>query len=747
MTTQLRPAQGQILQYESGTMGIAAVPGSGKTWTLSRLAVSLIQNGRLHDGQEVLIVTLVHSAVDNFRKRIAEFLEQAGLLPGLGYRVRTLHSLAHEIVSQVPGSIGLASDFSVVDERIADSILGGAFAASYPRAQRELEAYLIEDINDFRRQRILQDDLPGLLRNAIRNAVSHLKNRRISPAELRDKVKADSPVLARLAADVYERYQHGLDTRGALDFEDLITSAIRVLEADDTLVEGLRTRWPFILEDEAQDSSALQESILRKLIGAKGNWVRVGDPNQAIYETFTTAHPRYLRLFLEEAKAQRHLPNSGRSGLPIIQLANELIRWVREEHPVEGQRNALSMPYIEPTPTGDPQPNPPSQECQVLFSFAGDTPEQELDQVLASIQQWLPHNGDSTVVILVPTNSQGAHVIQMLQERGIPFCDALLRLTTSTREAAGALSLILQHLAHPESARTLIVAYRVWFHRVLREADSEDGQSRLESHLQLLKHCTLPEKFIWPSAGEDPLGFLPAGSLNADLKSCLDRFRAQVQHWHSLVMLPIAELLTAIAQDLFREPDKLAMTQLFGEILRERSEYHLGSRRRLADLDDLRSELVVIARDRRQLRSIEADKSGFDPDAHTGEVVVATVHGAKGLEWDRVYLLSISDYDFPSGAPGEPFRSERWYIRDNLSLEAEILAQLDVISDQMDYREGAATGEARSDYASERLRLLYVGLTRARRELVVSGNVGLKGKNQPALSFIALQKYLNGQNA
>ena len=97
-------------------MGIAAVPGSGKTWTLSQVAVSLIAGGALQGKQEVLIVTLVNSAVDNFRQRIAGFLSERGLLPGLGYRVRTLHSLAHEIVSQSPSLVGLDSGFTVVDE-------------------------------------------------------------------------------------------------------------------------------------------------------------------------------------------------------------------------------------------------------------------------------------------------------------------------------------------------------------------------------------------------------------------------------------------------------------------------------------------------------------------------------------------------------------------------------------------------------------------------------------------------------
>ena len=741
--SQLRPQQEEILTYRSGTMGVAAVPGSGKTWTLSRVAVSLIAGGALQSKQEVLIVTLVNSAVDNFRTRIAKFLTEEGLLPGLGYRVRTLHSLAHEIVSQSASLVGLATDFSVVDERIAESILKTAFRASYPRHREALLPFLIEDMSDSKRQQVVEDNLPAILEQVMRKAISHLKSRQCSPRDIRQGLSSDCPVLANLAADMYERYEHALATRGSLDFDDLISSAIRALDADQTLIESLRQKWPYILEDEAQDSSSLQEKILRRLSGAKGNWVRVGDPNQAIYETFTTANPKYLRAFLEEADAKHDLPNSGRSGLPLIGLANELIRWSRCEHPVEEVRSALSPPFIQPTPPGDPQQNPSEEECRMAFEFRDDTPEHELERVVASISAWLPRNRDATVAILAPTNARGAQVVKRLNDARIPFSDALLRITTSTREAAGALSLVLRHLAHPDAQKTLTSVYKVWYHRVLKETETEEGQERLETHMIELGRYKRSEEFLWPLPGANGLDLgTGVGGLLESTSGYFERFREQLRRWHSVVMLPIGELLTAIAQDLFEEPEKLAMTQLFGEILHDRSQYHLGAERRLATLDELVTELIVIARDQRRLRSIEADCTGFDPEAHKGEVVVATMHGAKGLEWDRVYLLSVNDYDFPAGRPTDNFRAERWFVRDHLSLEAETLAQLDAVIDCVPYSEGTATQEARFDYARERLRLLYVGITRARRELMVTGNVGPRGKNEPAAPFTALHSYL-----
>jgi len=67
-----RPAQQAILAYTGGRMGVSAVPGSGKTWTLSMLAAQIIASGALADDQEVLVVTLVNSAVDNFYQRVSD---------------------------------------------------------------------------------------------------------------------------------------------------------------------------------------------------------------------------------------------------------------------------------------------------------------------------------------------------------------------------------------------------------------------------------------------------------------------------------------------------------------------------------------------------------------------------------------------------------------------------------------------------------------------------------------------------
>ena len=160
-------------------------------------------------------------------------------------------------------------------------------------------------------------------------------------------------------------------------------------------------------------------------------------------------------------------------------------------------------------------------------------------------------------------------------------------------------------------------------------------------------------------------------------------------------------------------------------------------------LPELSEELKVIASNERRFLGLGGDDSGFDPTQHKGKVVVATVHKAKGMEWDRVYLMSVNSYNFPSAQPGDQFISERWFVRSRLNLEAEALAQLGVLDDETgaDVPEGVATAEARLEYVSERLRLLYVGITRAKKELIVTWNSGRDGQQTAALPLTALQEW------
>jgi len=744
-----RASQQAVLAYRGGRMGVAAVPGSGKTFTLSALAAQIVTSEALRADQEVLIVTLVNSAVDHFGRQVGRFVREAGLLPNIGYRVRTLHGLCSDIVRERPSLIGLAEGFQIVDEREAADILQDAVDAWLRAHPSAAEAYLSDALTSAQRERILTDQWPRLVIDVADAFIRMAKDRRLSVDDIRrglDRFGAPLP-LAELGWQIYASYQRGLNNRGAVDFQDLIRLALTALELDEAYLQRLRYRWPFILEDEAQDSSLLQELILRKLAGPDGNWVRVGDPNQAIYETFTTARPELLRAFIKEQGVQcRELPDSGRSAEPIIALANRLIEWSLESHPVEEvrQRQPLQPPYIRPVPADDPQPNPPADQARLVLHDQALSSQAEINQVVSSLANWLPANPDQTAAVLVTTNKRGFDVIDALKKLDPPLeYVELLRSTTSTREAAGAIANVLQYLAHPRLPDRLARIYTVWRRDL---GGDETGAKFVTAVREALRQCERVEEYIWPQLGRDWLDQDPVALTLIEAHSAardeLLTFRELVRRWQAAVVLPIDQLILIIAQDLFANAADLAIAHNIALVLRGYEMNHSDWR-----LPRFTDELAAIAKNERRFLGLDDDARSFDPQAHRGKVTVATVHSAKGLEWDRVYLMAANNYDYPSAVQGDSFMGETWFVRDRLNLQAEILAQLDAAIDPLrfDYHEGEATQTARFDYAAERLRLFYVGITRARRELIITWNTGRNGTLQPALPFVALKTFLEQQ--
>ena len=736
-----RPAQKRILAYRGGRMGVSAVPGAGKTHILAVLAARLVTSSIAED-QEVLVVTLVNSAVDNIKQRIARLVGQRGLLANVGYRVRTLHGLAHDIVRERPELVGLADDFKIVDEREAEQMRDEAVEVWLSGHPDAADLFISGEVTGNQREWVARERWPEVVRELAGTFIRRAKDLRLTPQELLDRLgtyPGPPLTLAQMCAEVYDEYQSALYRRGGVDFDDLIRLALVALEADEELLARLRHRWPFILEDEAQDSSYLQEAILRLLAGPEGNWVRVGDPNQAINTTFTTADPRYLRNFLHEPGVTAlPLQNSGRSQQCIIDLANYLVEWTMHRHPEERVRDALSAPpYIEPTPPDDPQPNPPSNPDGIHIIARRYSPDRELADVIRSLGRWLSAHPEETVAILVPRNKRGFDVTDALTKAGIPYVE-LLRSTTSTRKTAGALAHVLRYLANPTSASSLAQAFAVW-----RRDDREEREAarRVQRIVKRLRKCRHVEEFLWPRGGADWLERQEWDEEENDQveRAMLAKFRELVRRWQGATLLPIDQLILTVAQDLFTSPGELALSHKLAVMLRTVAEAHPEWR-----LPELIEELVIIARNQRRFLGFAEEDTGFEPQP--GVVTVATLHKAKGLEWDRVYLMSVNNYNFPSAQPHDEYIAEKWFIRGRLNLEAEALAQLESLVRELPYREGEATRMARLDYVAERLRLLYVGITRARKELIITWNVG-RGREpkQMAVPLIALHTWWEGR--
>ena len=353
----LRPEQSRIAQYTGGLLMVSAVPGSGKTTTLSALAAQLIADARVNEEQEVLVVTFTTSAASNIKQRIAEFLK-AREMPAAGYKVLTLHALGNAMIREYPALAGVDADFQIYADQ--DAVRDAA--SSYISFNRERWlSFLRQGLGNMadEAERQWRNQTERLARAVIRTA----KNELMSPEALRNLINKIPNSMAaqflQMGADIYARYEalRNASTEPRLDFDDLISRAVTVLQNDDARAH-FAARWPFILEDEAQDSTPLQERILGLLAREHGNWVRVGDPNQAIMTTFTSSNVRFFRDEFRQRPNVRELPlsQSGRSNQRIIDLANNLADWAVREHPEDAVRTEALDNRIKIRPPRPPDP-------------------------------------------------------------------------------------------------------------------------------------------------------------------------------------------------------------------------------------------------------------------------------------------------------------------------------------------------------------------------------------------------------
>ena len=224
-----------------------------------------------------------------------------------------------------------------------------------------------------------------------------------------------------------------------------------------------------------------------------------------------------------------------------------------------------------------------------------------------------------------------------------------------------------------------------------------------------------------------------------EILELLTNFRKAIQRWHEATILPVDQLVLVCAQDLVLDDAELAIIHKISAFIKSMLENNPHW-----SVMQVMDELIGISKNSRGFANFSQKEDGFDPDNYKGKVIVATAHKSKGLEWDKVFLTSANNYDYPSGADNETFMSEKYFIANQRNLEAELLYDLEAL--RVQHSGGVMfrsydKQNARDDIARERLRLFYVGMTRARKSRTITWNTGKGNKAQPCLAF----QFLLGQ--
>ncbi|MTI95830.1 MAG: ATP-dependent helicase [Firmicutes bacterium] len=701
---RFRPGQDKVAGYKGGFLAVPAIPGAGKTTVLSWLAARLISEG-LPRGGKILVVTVMNSAVANFNHKIGDWLETRNLPRHGGFEVRTLHSLAMQVIRERPAAAGLRDDFVLVDGAQREQMLRSIVDQWIDNNPERWQAVLKIDKSHGRFENVLEH-WRTYTHNLARELVSHFKSSGIKPGD------NDDDGFLGWAWEFYGEYCRQLTRSGMLDFDDLLLKACTLVESDDQLSARLADKWPFIFEDEAQDSNPLQQRLLLKLAQQHGNLVRVGDSNQAIMGTFTNSDPSLFRDFCRHPDVRLEpMLQSSRSSRDIISLANELVRWSNEQHPVDACRQALETNYIEPVAADDPDPNPsPAGYTLAVRAYADQ--EQEIAGICKHASEYIERRPEHTVAILAPTNFLVTRFREHLEAMATP-CYEITTYPAGRRKTIDDLQAIIAALASPGNSQLLAAALE----RLLPELIDEPG---LKEYLETIPPEQLLFGYGWPQS-------LVEHQLWELLKPRLGQFRSWLEARH----LPPDMLLLEIAVDLGLQDQELAIAQKMALDIKFRLTLYPNWR-----LPEISETLIQLTHSFLGAANLFYERAGYR--AEPGVVNLVTAHRAKGLEWDTVYVVGLTAGNYP-GLMADKIRSEYGYLPEDLVNPVAVAKAQFAGADPR-----KAVLIAKEELLAERLRLLYVAITRARMNLLLTwhrkNDYGRKQK--PALPIVHLQKFM-----
>ncbi|HOM80507.1 MAG TPA: UvrD-helicase domain-containing protein [Armatimonadota bacterium] len=247
---QLNPVQREAVTHPDGPLLIFAGAGSGKTRVLTHRVAWLIRERGVHPAH-ILAVTFTNKAAKEMKTRIASLVGSLEESIWIG----TFHALAARMLRMHGEHIGLDPGFVIYDDKDQETVVKECY--------RELDI----------------DEKKYAIRATL-NAISRAKERLIEPREY-GRTAMDS--FERVVANVYPAYNHKLRLNNALDFDDLIGCAVKLLREAPSVREEIQHRFRQVLVDEFQDINHAQYAWMRLVAGKHGNVTVVGDDDQSIY--------------------------------------------------------------------------------------------------------------------------------------------------------------------------------------------------------------------------------------------------------------------------------------------------------------------------------------------------------------------------------------------------------------------------------------------------------------------------------
>jgi DNA helicase-2/ATP-dependent DNA helicase PcrA len=571
----LNPDQAEAVSHGDGPLLVVAGAGSGKTRVLTHRIAHLIGD-RGVSPFEILAITFTNKAAEEMKSRVAALVGPVAAKMW----VSTFHAACVRILRRDGGRLGYPSSFTIYDQ--ADAV--------------RLTGYVLRDLNV---------DTKRFPPRAVHATISAAKNELVDPATY---AASASGIYERRIADVYTEYQARLVKAGAMDFDDLLGQAVRLLQTQPDVLEHYRTRFKHVLVDEYQDTNRAQNELVTLLAGTHRNVCVVGDSDQSIYR-FRGADVRNI-LDFERAFPDATvvvLDQNYRSTQTILDAANAVIA-----------NNVGRTPKALWTDSGG---------GDRITRHRADDEHDEAGFVAREVAKL--HDGGShrwgDVAVFYRTNAQSRVLEEALVRAGVPYRVIGGTRFYDRREVKDA-------LAYVRAAVNPIDEVSV--KRVLnlpRRGIGDTTVGRIDAWAAA--HGTSFTEALRTAEAAGVKGTALRGI--ADFLRLLDELAARVEDG------PAALIEAAIASS--------------GYLAELESERTVESQGRIENL----AELVGVAREVSDVDaflesvSLVADVDAHDPDESS--VTLMTLHSAKGLEFPVVFLVGMEDGVFPHlRSLGEP---------------------------------------------------------------------------------------------
>ena len=577
---RLNPQQKEAVLHTDGPLLILAGAGSGKTRVIISRIAHLIQEHGVAPWS-ILAVTFTNKAASEMRERVQLALSAAGQPPSATPMVATFHSFCVRVLRSHGKPLaevrpGFTPQFNIYDSADQVAVLKNVYKA------------------------IGIDDKTFMKPRAALSIISQGKNQGQGPQDFYKQ--ATSPQAEKMAV-VFERYQEALQSANALDFDDLLLEAVRLLRRSPETREQIGGRYKYVMVDEYQDTNRPQYELLRLLTESHDNVCVVGDEDQSIY-SWRGAEIRNILDFERDfpgAKAIR-LEQNYRSTKRILEAASVV---------VANNEDRKGKNFWTDGDEGD----------KIAF-YQGSDAEAEALFVADELNTYLTENPDSRAAVLYRTNAQSRQIEEALRRYGRKYT-VVGGLSFYQRAEVKDLIAYLKLATTPTDLVCLM--------RVINTPARGIGKTTFESLQQL--------------AQEENVSVWEAINLAVDHKKFPARAHAALKVFRHLI--------ERMQEKIETEPVNQALLWIYEETGYRRILETDPSVEAQARQENVK-ELLNAAADAAQREETVQDfldhaalVSETDKIEDSSRILLMTLHNAKGLEFPWVALIGMEETLFP----------------------------------------------------------------------------------------------------